>query len=57
MVRDPVDATELAHALTRVMESQVDVSRMQELGFEQAARFTWSAAAQKLRSVYVRALG
>jgi glycosyltransferase involved in cell wall biosynthesis len=54
---DPESARSIADAIERVLADQALRQRLQGLGREQAARFTWERAARETLASYARAFG
>lgn len=49
---DPYDVSALGHAITRLIENAQLREELRQKGYQQAQRYTWSAAASKMLSVY-----
>jgi glycosyltransferase involved in cell wall biosynthesis len=54
---DPGSEQEIAAAMRRLLSDEELRRKLQERGFEQAARFTWERTARLTLGVYARALG
>ena len=53
---DPLDPRSIAAAVERILGDPAEAERLRAAGREQAARFTWQAAAQATAASYERTL-
>lgn len=54
---DPADVNQMAAVIGRLLASPDEVARRRAAGLSQAARFSWTRAAQETIAVYDRAIG
>ena len=54
---DPYDVNALAHAIMRLLEDTALREELRQKGYQRAQRYSWSASASKMLSVYQKLYG